>query len=391
LSTGVPPGTKWVILHLSLSNVSVDSRILREIAALREGLKGSVVAAFGFGCTCAPISEGPTCNREVSVVSLWSIRLPKMKNLRHLCCAAEAFVRMVFECLRRRPHVVHCHDYAALPAGWIGSVLCGARLVYDAHELESEQDGQGRALRLLVLLIERWCWPRVSLMISVSPSIVNWYRDHLGAKSSILVLNSPSDGVAGRQVPLVDQSRSSYFRKHFSIPSGVPVFVYLGLMSRGRGLETVLAVFRTHGIRSHLVCLGAGDDVGVGEHAARFPNIHIHPPVPHDQVVDCVRGADCGLCLIEDVCLSYRYCLPNKLLEYAFAGIPVLASRLPEIQRVVEQYGLGTCCDGSEVEIAAAVRRIEREGITPPRLDLEELSWERQAKRLVEAYELLLQ
>jgi glycosyltransferase involved in cell wall biosynthesis len=128
----------------------------------------------------------------------------------------------------------------------------------------------------------------------------------------------------------------------------------------------------------------------VEDHAQRFPNIHLHQAVPHDEVVKFVREADCGLCLIEDVSLSDRLCLPNKLFEYAFAGVPILASRLPEIARVVQQYDLGACCDNDADSIEAAVLKIEREGLVRPVADLTELSWDTQAKRLQEAYRQLL-
>jgi glycosyltransferase involved in cell wall biosynthesis len=94
--------------------------------------------------------------------------------------------------------------------------------------------------------------------------------------------------------------------------------------------------------------------------------------------------------LIEDVSLSGRLCLPNKLFEYAFAGVPMLASRLPEIARLVGEYGLGVCCDNDADSIESAVRQIEREGLERPTGDLTELSWETQAKRLQEAYRQLL-
>jgi glycosyltransferase involved in cell wall biosynthesis len=136
--------------------------------------------------------------------------------------------------------------------------------------------------------------------------------------------------------------------------------------------------------------MGSGDEVGVADHAERFPNIHVYPSVPHDKVVKLVREADCGLCLIEDRTLSLRYSLPNKLFECAFAGVPVLGSRLPEISRVVQQYGLGVCCDNDAESIEAAVLKIEREGIARPVADLTELSWDTQARRLQEAYRQLL-
>jgi glycosyltransferase involved in cell wall biosynthesis len=136
--------------------------------------------------------------------------------------------------------------------------------------------------------------------------------------------------------------------------------------------------------------MGSGDEVGVADHAERFPNIHVCPPVPHEEVVKLVREADCGICLREGRLLSGRLSLPNKLFEYAFAGIPVLASRLPEMERVVSEYGLGVCCDNDADSIESAIRKIEREGIARPVADLTELSWDTQAKRLQEAYRQLL-
>jgi glycosyltransferase involved in cell wall biosynthesis len=168
------------------------------------------------------------------------------------------------------------------------------------------------------------------------------------------------------------------------------VFIYLGLLVRGRAIEPVLEVFRRGNVASHVVFMGSGDTMGVQDHANRFPNIHFHPAVPHDEVVRMVQDADCGLCLIEDVSLSDRLCLPNKLFEYAFAGVPMLASRLPEIARLVGEYGLGVCCDNDADSIESAVRQIEREGLERPTGDLTELSWETQAKRLQEAYRQLL-
>jgi len=305
----------------------------------------------------------------------------------------EMTLRMVCRAGLLRPSVVHCHDYWALPAGWLLAILGKAQLVYDAHELESERNGLSRRGSWLCLLIERWCWGRIALLVSVGPSILSWYQQNLGPKRSVLVLNAPVVAPCSSGQP-ISRTRNfgerGYFHDRFDVPAGTPMFIYLGGMVYGRGIERVLEVFRRSSVRSHVVFVGYSDKVGVGKHAALFPNIHLHPAVPHEQVVQLVREADCGLCLIEDVSMSDRLCLPNKLFEYAFAGVPVLASRLPEIARVVGEYGLGICCDNDADSIEAAVRKIEREGIEASRSDLTDLSWETQSKRLQQAYLSLL-
>jgi glycosyltransferase involved in cell wall biosynthesis len=151
-----------------------------------------------------------------------------------------------------------------------------------------------------------------------------------------------------------------------------------------------LDVFGRPIIKSHVVFLGSGDVASVMAAASGCAKVHFHPAVPHDQVVRVIQSAQCGICLIEDLCLSLRFSLPNKLFEYAAAGVPVLASRLPEIARVVEEYGLGICCANDADSIEAAVRRIEQDGIEAPTMDLSEISWEAQARRLRDAYRTLL-
>ena len=41
------------------------------------------------------------------------------------------------------------------------------------------------------------------------------------------------------------------------------------------------------------------------------------------------------------MCLSYLYCLPNKLFESIQAGIPVLVNDLPDCVALIEQFGIG--------------------------------------------------
>ncbi len=387
-------GDRKGFLHLSHSDVRSDARILKEVSALKESFPNHRVTVIGIAKARDVASADIEFGIQVQAMRLACGRAKWVgRHLRRALCLIELTLRMIVIGVRLRPEIVHSHDTVALPAAWVISALTGSRLVYDAHELESDCNPLMPSIGRLALFAERWCWKRISLLISVSPSIIEWYQENLGPKRTVLVLNSPLiSSLAGEEVQGVRRAFGSpgYFHSRFGIPAGVPVFIFVGYFSRARAIETVLRVFRRGILRSHIVFMGSGDEVGVAAHAERFPNIHSHPSVPREQVVKFVREADCGICLREGKLLSGRLSLPNKLFEYAFAGVPVLASRLPEMERLVSEYGLGLCCDNDADSIEAAVRKIEQEGLAPPTADLTELSWDTQAKRLQEAYRQLL-
>jgi len=87
--------------------------------------------------------------------------------------------------------------------------------------------------------------------------------------------------------------------------------------------------------------------------------VHLLPPVLPDELLAVTASADVGLVLLEDTCLNHRLALPNKLFEYLAAGVPVLASDLPELRRVVETYRVGCVVDPANPgALAAAMRRL---------------------------------
>ncbi len=371
-----------IVLHLTHTNVPTDARILRELNALWL-LPDVHVEAYGVLDQAAPKTALPFGLREFRVRSNDAHRLARAA--RYALVLIEVNARFISRLLRLRPDVVHCHDTMVLPSAVVAKLLQRSTVVYDAHELESDKAGQSAALSKATLLLEKISWPHIDRLITVSPSIAAWYADHLGPKPTWCILNSPE--LSG--VTHADPARSKVggVRAVLGIGDHEPLFVYVGALEPGRGLELLVDTFAQSITGSHIVFVGAGSlrDVVRGA-AAEHRNIHYTPPVPHDELVAFIKGATGGFCLIEDVSLSDHLCLPNKLFEYAFAGLPVIASRLPDIQRVVEQYQLGLCADLTATSVRAAVVECNARSENLPQERLEPLSWERQASDLRSLY-----
>lgn len=378
------------VVHLTHTDIPTDNRILKEIQSVGE-LRDCCVFGIGVQGVACGVKTQLTSSAKIHSVHLlfrqvsW---LPKV--VRHLLVVLEMWAKIFFAASKIRPHAIHCHDVIVLPVGLLLKVIFNARLVYDAHELESKtRNDMSRLHSYLILLLERICWPFVDLFISVSPSIIEWYESRIGKKNNVLVLNSPVVDVTsfGDKYSL----GGGYFHEKYNIDRGVRVFLYLGMLIRGRGIEMMLEAFSGDGVSSHVVFVGQGDLSGRIIAASKLnERIHLHPPVPHEEVVAISKNSDFGLCVIEDVSLSDYFCLPNKLFEYAFSGIPILASNFPDIAKVVDVYALGECCDVNASSISLAIKRMERSEYSFSGRDLHELSWRVQSDRLKLAYENLL-
>lgn len=378
------------ILHLSHTDIRCDSRILKELASL-EIFSDYEICALGL-----KLNEGASMSDKDLNPSVHSLRLCTKifdflpRPLRYLLNFFELTLILTVKGVKLRPALVHCHDTLVLPAGWLIKLLTGSKLVYDAHELESDKNGQTRILSKGTLFLEKICWSKVDFLISVSQSILQWYDENLGAKDQALILNSPVVEVLDNTEINVS-GKEKYFHEKYNIDVTKPVFVYVGILGEGRGIEVCLDAFADSMLEAHVVFLGYGSHASlVKSYSKRYPNIHLHPAVPHEQVVSFVKSADIGLCFVENVSLSDYYCLPNKLFEYCFSGVPVLGSDFPEIKRIVEKYQLGICCKPESESIRSAIRQASNNPLPAMHNDLSDLSWATQADRLQSSYRSLL-
>jgi glycosyltransferase involved in cell wall biosynthesis len=377
------------ILHITPTDVRYDSRILKELSALKL-LENSEVRAFGIDDDEGHKYE--TNERlEIQTFKVFSKQLKFIpRPIRYFLNLLEAMFRITIPAIKYNPTVVHCHDTLYLPIALIVKWFCNSYLIYDAHELESNKAGQSKILSKYTLFIEKISWKYIDFLISVSPSIISWYNDHLGEKKSELILNAPI-----LNAPIKDESESNYLRQKFSIPDDKKIFLYLGIISsEGRGVSLYLDIFKRHDINSHIVFIGYGEYVEeIKKLAKKYANIHYHAAVPHDQVVQVSKSADVGLCMLEPVSLSDYYSLPNKLFEYAFSGLYLLTSDFPDIKQVVDKFSLGICCSLKPEEVHRSIKILERRQNLTTRTvhnQLYPLSWDFQAEKLLMGYRELI-
>ena len=376
------------VLHLTHTDINKDPRIIKSIKAID---KLSWIEVYGIG-----IQDSSHYARrfetkdsiDISSISLklFSKKLTFLPNIfRHLFTLLEFLIRSFFIINKLKPSVIHCHDTLALPIAILFKIFHSKlKVVYDAHELGSSRNGIGNFFSKIVYFFEKITWRFIDHFISVSPSIIKWYEEEYGRKKNTLILNSP-------EIETKKTKNSNGFRKKFFINDDEKLFIYVGEINKGRGIINLLEIFKD--LKSRILFLGYGPLVNkVKDFENNYSNIHYHEAVEPDSLVSLIQEADVGLCLVERVSLSDYFCLPNKLFEYAFAGLPVIASDFPDIKFFVEKYDLGFCCDSGSIkdikknlERYESIIKISKKEVSK----LYDLSWQKQELNLINVYRRL--
>ena len=318
-----------------------------------------------------------------------------LKNFRYLKISInivmylEIYGKMFFRSLLFSPQLIHANDWHVLPLAVAIKKINGAKILYDAHELESEANGVSTEMSRLIRIIERRCWKHVDTFVTVSPSIAFWYEREYGFKHTILVLNSPEIDNSGQI-----KWQKNYYREKFGIDADSTIFLYMGALEHGRGIEILLNIFAGIDGKASLVFMGDGSLKKMILSSSMIEkNVFLHDPVAHDQITNVASSADIGLCLIENVSLSDFYCLPNKFFDYIFSNLPLVASNFPDMREMIERYSLGYYVENSEKEIRNIISFLLKQDLkTPPKRaqGYQELGWETQAGHLRRAYSDLI-
>jgi len=287
--------------------------------------------------------------------------------------------------------IIHCNDLLTLPMGVIVKKFYNkdVKIVYDAHEYETELNGLEGGKKRFRKLLEKSLIKYADKVMTVSNAIADEYVRLYGIEKPALVLNTP---------PYTNIEKKNIFRETFGIREDQTIFLYQGGLVNGRGIEDILESFKEiNNDKSVIVFMGYGVfEETIKEAASKHDNIFFHPAVSPNVLLNYTSSADFGISMIEDICLSYRYCLPNKMFEYIMAEVPVIVSNLPEMKKVVETYKVGVIAknngkEGLEEAILEATQLDKQELNQNIKKAKEIFNWEEQEKVLLSVYQELSQ
>lgn len=163
--------------------------------------------------------------------------------------------------------------------------------------------------------------------------------------------------------------------------------MYAGRIARDREIETLIAAAEQVPDLDVTV-VGPSDPYYLA--ALQPGRVRISGPLDVPGVDRLLRSAGIAAVTHSDRWLNHRLAMPNKLFHAVRAGVPVVATDVGELGRIVRTYGLGVLYrPGDAASMVAAIHDVHArysEFVDAVAAAGDELSWEEDARRLNDVY-----
>ncbi len=250
------------------------------------------------------------------------------------------FVQEIMD--NEKPDVIHIHDLPLAKVGYEIAKKSNAKFVLDLHEnwagLLSVSEHTQTFLGRMLSSSKQWeSYEKKygdladQIVVVVEEAKSRLIEKGISKEKIIVISNTIS-------IPLPIKSKEKY---------PVYTFVYAGGINYHRGLQYVLdglAMVNQTVSNWQFMLVGSGRYVEKLKNQAKKLQIenkvHFLGYQPYHKMMEYVSGADCGL--IPHIKSSHTdHTIPNKLFQYMYLKIPVLASNCDPIKRIVKECNSG--------------------------------------------------
>lgn len=374
------------IVLVVLNNFTNDIRVYKECKTLSEnGYDPIVVALHEY-----KLKEFEDYNEiKVHRIKLATKRWAKIKFIQFIKYIefATKFIKQY-----KNYEIIHCNDLNTLPIGVIIKFFFNkkTKIVYDAHEYETERNGLTNIEKFIYRLIEKFFIKYADAVITVSESIANEYKNLYKIEKPLIIYNTPN---------YTEIVKKDIFRNVFPIDKNQKIFLYQGGLAKGRGIEIILntfiQIYNKKSIYNYLpviVFLGNGCfSKEIQEYSKLYNNIFYHEAVEPKILLEYTASADFGLCIYENISKNHDYALPNKIFEYIVAEIPLIVSNLAEMRQFVENNKIGLVLKENnskdlEFNIYKILEMNKDELMSNIKNTKKKYNWENQEKSILKIY-----
>jgi glycosyltransferase involved in cell wall biosynthesis len=276
------------VLSIAYNELTNDNRVMNQALSLHNNGYEVTVLGYKINPDLPSVEKvnGITIRRvSISYTNPFIHRIPFLKFFYHELNLFITFLRIGL----RNFDVLHCHDVNTLQFGVRVKLLkrSHVKLVYDAHEYETERNGLHGSRKIYIKLKEKLLIKFCDRVITVSDTIANEYKRLYGITKPEVILNCPILRSAKIQT-------HNIFREKFAIPKSNKILLYQGILSPGRGIDVILEAFDQLDLPDFsLVFMGEGvlESMIKGHHKFQ-KSVFLHPFVSGEVLLAHTSSAD---------------------------------------------------------------------------------------------------
>ncbi len=301
---------------------------------------------------------------------------------------AEFNIRLFFYLLFRKSDILLANDLDTLLPNYLISKLKRIPLAYDNHEYFTGMPELLKRPRVRAVwkAIEKNIFPKLKYLYTDNDAKKKLFEDEYHVLVKV-VKNVPV------YTPIVEQATSTII-----FPTDKKILIYQGIgINIHRGAEELTEAMQYLDDSYVLYFVGSGDVIDVLKATVNQLNLErkviFTGKVPFQELQQYTRKAHLGFTLDKPISDNYIYSLPNKLFDYVHAGVPVIAARLQEVEKMITKYAIGTFVESHDPKHIADV--IKASFDTPGRLEewkanlplaAREVNWQNEEKVLLSIY-----
>lgn len=294
--------------------------------------------------------------------------------------------RLFFELMKRadKATILHANDLDTLLPNVLVSKIRRILLVWDSHEIFTEMPSvQGRWVQKIWRFLEKTLIHDANAFMTANDSYADWFLEKYKIKRPVVVRNFPKK--SPNEVPIN--------------ASTLKIILYQGAINFSRGIDKMIrAMSYIENAEFHI----AGQGPFLETYQKLVEELKLKDKVKFlgnlapEKLKAITEKADVGLSIEENGGLSYYYSLPNKISDYIQARVPVVVSKFPEMQKIVDKYHVGEFITSHEpTHLAEKVNAVLEKGrnFYLPQLEkaAQELCWEHEAPKILVLYQNLLE
>ena len=300
-------------------------------------------------------------------------------------------IRFFWLLLFRRYDFVVANDLDTLWAARWGTRIRRKPMIYDTHEYfthMAELMDRPRVQRFWKRIEDRH-FPKLKHVYTVNRSIADIYEKEYGVRLGVVrnIADVP-------QIP--ERSRAE-----LGLPSEKKIIILQGAgINIDRGGEEAVGAMQS--VDALLLVIGKGTAIPLMkrmvEELGLQDKVLFRDPMPYPEMMAHTQHAAIGLSLDKPLNLNYKFSLPNKIFDYIHAGVPIVASDLPEVGRIVKGEKVGiTIAEVTSQAVSTAVNALLNDEATWKthrencRRASQTLTWEKEKAALEEIYRPLLE